>query len=49
MDAMPNLRMIGVCRAGLENVNVPEATRRGILVFNVMGRNAQAVATSRSA
>lgn len=43
MDAMPNLRMIGVSRAGLENVNVEEATKRGILVFNVMGRNAQAV------
>ena len=43
MDAMPNLRMIGVSRAGLENVNVDEATKRGILVFNVMGRNAQAV------
>jgi len=43
MVAMPNLRMIGVSRAGLENVNVEEATKRGILVFNVMGRNAQAV------
>lgn len=43
MDAMPSLRMIGVSRAGLENVNVAEATRRGILIFNVMGRNAQAV------
>jgi D-3-phosphoglycerate dehydrogenase len=43
MDAMPNLRMIGVSRAGLENVNAEEATKRGILVFNVMGRNAQAV------
>ncbi len=43
MDAMPNLRIIGVSRAGLENVNVEEATKRGILVFNVMGRNAHAV------
>lgn len=43
MDAMPYLRIIGVSRAGLENVNVEEATRRGILVFNVMGRNAHAV------
>jgi D-3-phosphoglycerate dehydrogenase len=43
MDAMPNLKIIGVCRAGLENVNVEEATRRGILVFNVKGRNAEAV------
>jgi len=43
MAAMPNLRLVGVSRAGLENVNVEEATKRGILVFNVMGRNAHAV------
>ncbi len=43
MDAMPDLKIIGVARAGLENVNVQEATKRGILVFNIEGRNAQAV------
>lgn len=43
MTEMPHLRVVGVCRAGLENVNVEEATKRGILVFNVMGRNAHAV------
>ncbi|MDR1826982.1 MAG: 2-hydroxyacid dehydrogenase [Methylobacteriaceae bacterium] len=43
MDAMPDLKIVGVARAGLENVNVAEATRRGILVFNIEGRNAQAV------
>ena len=43
MNALPGLRVVGVCRAGLENVNVEEATKRGILVFNVMGRNAEAV------
>lgn len=43
MEAMPELRIVGVSRGGTENVNVPEATRRGILVFNVMGRNAHAV------
>lgn len=43
IEAMPNLRIVGVSRAGLENVNVEEATKRGILVFNVMGRNAHAV------
>lgn len=43
MDAMPALRIVGVSRAGLENVNVAEATKRGILVFNVKGRNAHAV------
>ena len=43
MDLMPSLRIIGVARAGLENVNVEEATKRGILVFNIRGRNAEAV------
>jgi D-3-phosphoglycerate dehydrogenase len=43
MAAMPKLRIAGVSRAGLENVNVPEATRRGIVVFNIEGRNAEAV------
>lgn len=43
MEAMPNLRIAGVSRAGVENVNVQEATKRGILVFNVKGRNAHAV------
>ncbi len=42
-DAMPNLRIVGVSRAGVENVNVEKATEKGILVFNVMGRNAHAV------
>jgi len=42
-DFMPNLRIVGVSRAGFENVNVEEATKRGILVFNVEGRNAEAV------
>lgn len=43
MEAMPNLRIAGVSRAGIENVNIEEATKRGILVFNVKGRNAHAV------
>lgn len=43
LETMPQLRLIGVSRAGLENVDVEEATKRGILIFNVMGRNAHAV------
>lgn len=43
MEAMPNLRLVGVSRAGTENVNVEEATKRDILVINVQGRNAHAV------
>lgn len=38
-----NLKIIGICRAGYENVDVTEATRRGVIVFRVMGRNAEAV------
>lgn len=40
---LPKVKIIGVSRAGLENVNVKEATQRGVLVFNVQGRNAEAV------
>lgn len=43
LEAMPDLKIVGVSRAGLENVNVAEATKRGVLVFNVQGRNAHAV------
>jgi len=42
-DAMPKLRIAGVSRAGVENVNVAEATKRGIVIFNIEGRNAEAV------
>jgi D-3-phosphoglycerate dehydrogenase / 2-oxoglutarate reductase len=42
-EAMPRLRIAGVARAGVENVNVAEATKRGIIVFNIEGRNAEAV------
>ena len=37
------LRVVGVCRAGLENVDVAAATRRGVVVLHVLGRNAEAV------
>ncbi|MFC1552451.1 2-hydroxyacid dehydrogenase [Candidatus Latescibacterota bacterium] len=43
MDFLPNLRIIGASRAGLENIDVKAATERGILVHNIMGRNAHAV------
>lgn len=43
MDSLPELRIVGVCRAGLENVDVAAATERGVVVCNVEGRNAQAV------
>jgi D-3-phosphoglycerate dehydrogenase len=40
----PNLKLIAVARTGLENVDVEEATRRGIGVVPALGRNAGAVA-----
>ena len=43
MDALPDLRLIGAARAGLENVDVEAATKRGIAVHHLMGRNAHAV------
>ena len=42
-DACPGLRIVGCCRGGAVNVNVPAATARGIPVVNAPGRNAQAV------
>jgi D-3-phosphoglycerate dehydrogenase len=39
-----NLKVIGVLRGGVENVDVPFATERGISVLNTPGRNARAVA-----
>ena len=38
------LRMIGVCRAGTENIDKQEADGRNIRLYNVPGRNATAVA-----
>jgi D-3-phosphoglycerate dehydrogenase len=43
MDAFPKLQVIGIARGGVENVDLNAATERGILVFNVSGRNAHAV------
>ena len=42
--AAKNLKLIGVLRAGYENIDVAAATERGILVLNTPGRNADAVA-----
>ena len=43
MDALPNLRLVGAARAGQENLDVAAATERGIVMHNIMGRNAHAV------
>lgn len=43
MDVFENLHLIGVIRAGMENIDVDAATERGIAVINAAGRNADAV------
>ncbi len=44
LEAAPGLKVVGVLRAGVENVDVAAATARGVLVVNTPGRNADAVA-----
>jgi D-3-phosphoglycerate dehydrogenase len=44
IDECANLAVIGVLRAGIENVDVAHATAKGILVYNTFGRNADSVA-----
>ena len=43
IDSCSNLKIIGVLRAGYENINVDYAKGKNILVFNTPGRNADAV------
>jgi D-3-phosphoglycerate dehydrogenase len=44
LAAAPQLKLVAVARAGLENVDLPTATARGIGVVPALGRNAGAVA-----
>ena len=44
LDAAGRLRMVATPRGGPTNVNVAAATRHGVLVVNLPGRNARAVA-----
>ncbi|NBC64714.1 MAG: phosphoglycerate dehydrogenase [Bacteroidetes bacterium] len=44
MDACPNLQVITRCGVGLDNVDVGEATKRGIKVINAPGSNSSTVA-----
>ncbi len=43
LEAAKNLKIIGVVRGGPKNINLAEATERGIPVINTPGRNAVAV------
>jgi D-3-phosphoglycerate dehydrogenase len=44
IEAAPNLKLIAVARAGLENVDHEAASAKGVVVTGVVGRNAAAVA-----
>lgn len=44
LEAGEHLRAVVVARAGVENVDLAAATRRGVAVVNIQGRNANAVA-----
>jgi D-3-phosphoglycerate dehydrogenase len=44
IEAAVNLKIIGVLRGGVENIDVAAATERKICVLNTPGRNARAVA-----
>lgn len=43
-DACPNLKVAARCGVGLDNVDIKEATKRGIKVINAPGSNASTVA-----
>ena len=44
LDAAANLKMIGVCAAGMNHIDMDYAKEKGILVVNAAGLNANAVA-----
>ena len=43
MDILPNLKIVSTMRAGTENLDIEEATKRGIALVHCPGRNAEAV------
>ena len=43
IEMFPNLKIIGLCRAGIENIDMEAVKERGIVVVNGLGRNAEAV------
>src|SRR5690606_7105035 len=44
LEAAPNLKVIGRAGVGVDNVDIPAATARGVVVMNTPGGNAIAVA-----
>lgn len=43
IEAAPKLKVIGIARAGIENIDLAGASQRAIPVIKIRGRNAQAV------
>ena len=43
LDMFPNVKVVGTCRGGLEDVNMQACKDRNIMVVNAYGRNAEAV------
>lgn len=44
LENLKDLKLIGVCRAGLNDVDIPACTGHGVALINTPGRNAAAVA-----
>ena len=44
MDSIPNLKVISRCGVGLDNIDVVEATKRGVKVVNAPNSNANTIA-----
>jgi len=44
LESAKRLKLLGILRAGMENVDIETATKRDIVVLNLPGRNARAVA-----
>jgi len=44
LDKAPKLRAVGRAGVGVDNIDLPEATKRGVLVMSTPGGNAVSVA-----
>jgi D-3-phosphoglycerate dehydrogenase len=44
IESAEKLKLLGILRGGVENVDIETATKRNVAVFNTPGRNARAVA-----
>lgn len=44
LDAAPNLKVVGRAGSGLDNVDIPAATQRKVIIMNTPGQNSNAAA-----